>query len=158
MADLGQQSLPFAEAEVVAADPVAVATEEVRYRRRKSARNRGNDTISYSDALPVERRLLDLPEAEKICAETGEPLVCIGEEVARKLAHKAEQFFVIEYVRPKYASCKDPDQGVHYFLHLAPHFENYLNHLILAVFKASSSTMIVKFAIVELLSWYTETM
>ena len=111
VADLGQQSLPFAEAEV-AADPVAAATEEIRYQRHKPARTRGNDTISYPDDLPVERRLLDLPEDEKICAETGEPLVRIGEEITRKLARKAEQFFVIEYVRPKYASRKDPDQGI----------------------------------------------
>ncbi|TRO78301.1 transposase, partial [Desulfuromonas acetexigens] len=111
VADLGQQSLPFAEAEIVAA-PAAEATEEIRYQRHKSAKNRGNDTISYPDDLPVERRLLDLPEDEKICAETGEPLVRIGEEITRKLARKAEQFFVIEYVRPKYASRKDPDQGI----------------------------------------------
>ncbi len=49
---------------------------------------------------------------EKLCPETGEPLVRIGEEVSRKLARKAEQFYVIEYVRPKYASRKNPDLGV----------------------------------------------
>ncbi len=111
VADLGQQSLPFAEAEV-AAPVVAAATQEIRYQRRKCADNRGNDTICYPDELPVERRILDLPEEQKICAQTGEPLVRIGEEVTRKLARKAEQFFVIEYVRPKYASRKNPDQGV----------------------------------------------
>lgn len=111
VADLGQQSLPFAEAETAAA-PVVAAPEEIRYQRRKSAGNRGNDTISYPDDLPVERRLLDLPEEEKVCARTGEPLVRIGEEITRKLARKAEQFFVIEYVRPKYAFRKDPDQGI----------------------------------------------
>ena len=64
VADLGQQSLPFAEAEVAAA-PVATATEEIRYQRHKSAKNRGNDTISYPDELPVERRILDVPEEQK---------------------------------------------------------------------------------------------
>lgn len=111
LGDLGQQSLPFAEAETAAA-PVAVATEEIRYQRRKPTRNRGNDTISYPDDLPIERRVLDLPEEQKVCTQTGEPLVRIGEEITRKLARKAEQFFVIEYVRPKYASRKNPDQGI----------------------------------------------
>jgi transposase len=111
VADLEQQSLPFAEAEV-AAGPTVEATEEIRYQRRKAVKNRGADTISYPDDLPVERKILDVPEEQKVCSETGEPLVCIGEEVTRKLARKAEQFFIIEYVRPKYASRKNPDQGV----------------------------------------------
>ena len=111
VADLGQQSLPFAEAEV-AAGPTVEATEEIRYQRHKAIKNRGADTIRYPDDLPVERKLLDVPEEQKICSETGEPLVRIGEEITRKLARKAEQFFIIEYVRPKYASRKNPDQGV----------------------------------------------
>jgi transposase len=111
VADLGQQSLPFAEAEA-AAEPTVEATEEVRYQRRRAVKNRGADTISFPDDLPVERKILDLPEEEKVCSQTGEPLVCIGEEVTHKLARKAEQFYIIEIVRPKYASCKNPDQGV----------------------------------------------
>ncbi len=49
---------------------------------------------------------------KKICPETVESLVRIGEEVSRNLARKAEQFYVIMYVRPKYASHKNPDLGV----------------------------------------------
>ena len=111
VADLGQQSLPFAEAEV-AAGPTVEATEEICYQRRKAVKNRGADTISYPDDLPVERKILDVPEEQKVCAQSGEPLVRIGEEVTRKLARKAEQFFIIEMVRPKYASRKNPDQGI----------------------------------------------
>lgn len=110
VADLGQQSLPFAEAEPTA--PATESVEEIRYQRRKPAKNRGRDTISYPDNLPVKRIELDIPAERKVCAETGEPLVCIGQEVTRKLARKAEQFYVIEYVRPKYASRKNPDQGI----------------------------------------------
>lgn len=110
VADLGQQSLPFAEAEPAAPTPEAV--EEIHYQRRKSAKNRGCDTISYPDNLPVQRIELDVPAEQKVCPETGEPLVCIGQEVTRKLARKAEQFYIVEYVRPKYASRKNPDQGI----------------------------------------------
>ncbi len=111
VADLGQQSLPFAEAEIAAGAAIE-ATEEVRYQRRRAVKNRGSETISYPDDLPVERKILDLPEEEKVCSQTGDPLVCIGEEVTRKLARKAEQFYIIEIVRPKYAARKNPDQGV----------------------------------------------
>jgi transposase len=110
VADLGQQSFPFAEAEP--APPAPEPVEEIHYQRRKSAKNRGRDTISYPDNLPVRRIELDVPDEQKVCAETGEPLVCIGQEVTRKLARKAEQFYIVEYVRPKYASRKDPDQGI----------------------------------------------
>lgn len=45
--------------------------EEVRYNRRKSKKNRGQDTISYPDDLPVQKVELDIPAEEKICPETG---------------------------------------------------------------------------------------
>lgn len=51
----------------------------------------------------MERIELDLSEEEKICSETGSPLVKIGEEVSRKLAHFPERFYIKEYVRPIYA-------------------------------------------------------
>lgn len=110
VADLGQQSLPFTEIDVVT--PPTETVDQVSYERRKAVKNKGTDTIAYPDDLPVERKLLDLPDEQKVCPATGEPLVQIGEEVTRKLARKAEQFFIIEYVRPKYASRKAPDQGV----------------------------------------------
>ncbi|HMB15346.1 MAG TPA: transposase, partial [Pelovirga sp.] len=110
VADLGQQNLPFAEIDVATIPTETV--EQISYQRRKSVKNKGIDTISYPDDLPVERKILDLPDEQKVCPATGEPLVQIGEEITRKLARKAEQFFIIEYVRPKYASRNTPDQGV----------------------------------------------
>lgn len=86
--------------------------EKISYQRRKATRNIGSDRISYPDHLPVTRIELDLPPADKVCPETGEPLVCIGTEVTRKLARKSEQFYVIEYVRPKYAAKSLPELGV----------------------------------------------
>ena len=53
----------------------------------------------------MERVVLDLPPPEeKLCPKMGLALVRIGEELCRKLARKAEQFFFKEYVRRKYAS------------------------------------------------------
>ncbi|MGC9519226.1 MAG: transposase domain-containing protein [Desulfuromonadaceae bacterium] len=58
--DPGQESLPFDEIDVVTTPPEIL--EQVSYQRRKPVRNKGNDTISYPDDLPVERKVLDLPE------------------------------------------------------------------------------------------------
>ena len=90
VADLGQQSLPFADAEVATAPTEEI--EQISYQRRKPLKNTGCDSIKYPADLPVKQIELDIPEKEKVCAQTGEPLVRIGEEVTRKLARKAEQF------------------------------------------------------------------
>ncbi len=79
--------------------------------RRKPNRN-GQDAITLPDDIPVERIVLDLPEQEKVCKETGEPLVKIGEEITRKIAQKPGSYYVKEIVRPKYASPMNPDAGV----------------------------------------------
>jgi len=93
---------------------VPAPKEEITYQRNKPSKNRGSDTISFPDDLLVEVVELDLPEDEKVCPETGEPLVCIGTETSRKLARKPEQFYIREYVRPKYASKARPELGVKY--------------------------------------------
>lgn len=72
----------------------------------------GKDKITYPEDLPVERIEIDLSEEEKVCSETGEPLVKIGEEISRKLAHKPGSYYVKEYVRPKYALPKSTVGGI----------------------------------------------
>jgi transposase len=79
--------------------------------RKKPNRN-GKDTITLPPDLPVERQVIDIPEEEKICQETGQPLVRIGEEVTHKLAHKPGSYFLKEIVRPKYALPKDGEGGI----------------------------------------------
>jgi len=93
---------------------VPAPQEEIAYKRNKPVKNRGCDTISFPDDLPVKVVELDIPEEEKICPETGEPLVCIGSETSRKLARKPEHFYIVQYVRPKYASKARPELGVKY--------------------------------------------
>ncbi len=112
IADLDNQSLLLDFGDLSPEEVQAEQTEEIRYQRRKPSKNRGKDTISYPDNLPVKTVELDLPPEEKVCPETGEALVRIGCETSRKLACKPKQFYVIEYVRPKYASKAAPDLGV----------------------------------------------
>ena len=111
VADLATQPLlpEIATADSHAKEP---EKEKISYERIKRPRNCGGDTISFPDDLPVKRVELDIPESEKICPESGEPLVCIGHDISRKLGRSPEQFFIVEYVRPKYASKACPEYGV----------------------------------------------
>jgi len=111
VADLNTQPLL---PELVIADPQSKEPEKekISYERNKVKKNKGCDTISFPDDLPVKRVELDIPESEKICPESGEPLVCIGHDISRKLGRTPEQFFIVEYVRPKYASKARPENGV----------------------------------------------
>lgn len=79
---------------------------------RKKPTRTGKDKITLPPDLPVERLVIDIPEEEKVCPETGQALVKIGEEVTLKLAHKPGSYFLKEIVRPKYALPKDSEGGI----------------------------------------------
>lgn len=81
------------------------------HERKKPERN-GQDKITLPDNLPIERQVIDLPEEEKTCKETGLPLIKIGEEVTRKLAFRIGSHFIKEIVRPKYALPKSSQGGI----------------------------------------------
>jgi transposase len=81
----------------------------IKAHERKPRTHNGKDTISLPDDLPVESQFIDIPEEDKICAETGKLLVKIGEEVSSKLAHKPGSYFIKQIIRPKYAH---PEKGV----------------------------------------------
>ena len=48
--------------------------------------------------------ILDIPEEEKVCPQTGKPLKQIGFEISKKLEYRRGQLVVNVYKRPKYAS------------------------------------------------------
>lgn len=81
------------------------------HQRRKPKRN-GQNKITFPADLPVETTVLDISEEQKVCPETGKPLVKIGEEITYKLANKPGSFFIKAIVRPKYSSPKNPELGV----------------------------------------------
>ncbi len=87
-------------------------TQTINTHQRKKADRQGQDKITLPDNLPVERIVLDVPEKEKVCQETGSPLVKIGEEVTHKLAHRPGSYYVKEIVRPKYANPQRSEEGV----------------------------------------------
>jgi transposase len=60
---------------------------------------------------PCERRVHDLPEAEKVCSGCDEPLRKIGEEISEEIEVVPARYKVIEHMRPKYA-CPRCREGV----------------------------------------------
>lgn len=87
-------------------------TQTIKTHERIKPDRQGQDTISLPEDLPVEKVVLDLPEEQKVCQETGVKLVKIGEEVSRKLAHKPGSYYIKEIIRPKYANPKRSEEGI----------------------------------------------
>ncbi len=81
------------------------------HQRHKPKRN-GQDAITLDPNLPVKTTILDIPEEEKICKETGAPLVQIGVETTHKLAHEPGSYYIKEIIRPKYAHPQKPEEGI----------------------------------------------
>lgn len=71
------------------------------HQRKKRKKNK-SDAIQIPEDLPTEKTIIDVSEEEKVCPETGKPLVKIGEEVSSKLAHRPGSFFIKQTIRPKY--------------------------------------------------------
>jgi transposase len=87
-------------------------TQTIPAHERKKYAATGKDTIKLPDDLPVETTILDIPEEEKVCKDTGMPLQKIGEEVSHKLAYRPGSYFLKKFVRPKYAYPKQEEKGV----------------------------------------------
>jgi len=85
---------------------------QVPAHEKKKAKSTPKNTITYPDDLPVDRQIIDLPEEQKIDPKTGESLVCIGEEITRRLCKKSASYLIKEIVRKKYALSSNPDAGI----------------------------------------------
>jgi transposase len=86
--------------------------QDVPGHKRRQPNRDGQDAITLDPNLPVKSIVLDLPEEEKVCKETGVPLVKIGEEVTHKLAHTSGSYYIKEIIRPKYAHPEKPEDGI----------------------------------------------
>lgn len=93
-------------------EPEKEEQKPVKGHSRATSKNKGKDKITLPDNIPVEEEIIDIPEEEKVCPETNEPLVKIGEEISYKLAHKPGSYYVKKIIRPKYAFQKKPEEGI----------------------------------------------
>jgi len=76
-------------------------TEDSPAHKRRKPNRKGQDAITLDPNLPVKTVIIDVPEEEKICKETGISLVQIGVETTHKLAHEPGSYSIKEIIRPK---------------------------------------------------------
>ena len=78
--------------------------EKVKKKRPRNLKRHHPGRIPIPEHLERVEILLDVPEEDKICPETGKPLKKIGEEVSEKQEYRPGKLIVNVYKRPKYAS------------------------------------------------------
>jgi transposase len=111
VSNLNSQQLEFEGFENVAASNEETKKTVAAHTRRKPNRN-GQDKITLPSDLPVKTTIIDIPQEEKVCQETGQPLVQIGVEISHKLAHEPGSYYIKEIIRPKYVNPKKEEAGV----------------------------------------------
>jgi transposase len=74
---------------------------------RKASQHHGR--VPIPEHLERVEILLDIPEEQKVCPETGEPLKVIAVEVSEKLEYRPGKLIVNVYKRPQYALPESAD-------------------------------------------------
>ncbi len=87
-------------------EPLAKLPEQSAPNKKKAKAWKRNHPgrVPIPEHLERVEIVLDVPEQEKICPETGEPLKQIGFEVSEKLEYRRGKLIVNVYKRPKYTS------------------------------------------------------
>jgi transposase len=87
--------------------------EEPRTMHHQRSKRNHPGRIPIPEHLERVEIVLDIPEQDKVCPETGKPLNRIGWEVSEKLEYRPGRLIVNVYKRPKYApSDSTSDLGV----------------------------------------------
>jgi transposase len=84
--------------------PQLPVKETPRTKKPRKSKKHHPGRIPIPEHLERVEILLDVPEEEKLCPETGKPLKKIGEEVSEKLEYRPGKLIVNVYKRPKYGS------------------------------------------------------
>ena len=82
------------------------------HERRKSPSRKGEFKLELGENIPVKKKLMDIPEADKVDSATGKKLVCIGYDISDKLATEPEQHYILRTMRPKYTLKDNPLYGI----------------------------------------------
>jgi transposase len=80
--------------------PVA---QEPKTKPRQTTKRQHPGRIPISEHLERVEMVLDIPEKDKVCPETGKPLKRTGWEVSEKLEYRPGKLIVKVHKRPKYA-------------------------------------------------------
>lgn len=89
-----------------------VATPIPAHVRKVTKSGKDKFKVEIPEDLPRETEYKDIPEEKKVDPKTGAKLTKIGEEVVEKLAYRPGQYFVKQFVYPKYASKENSLLGV----------------------------------------------
>jgi len=81
--------------------PAGIQGEPEVAKPRKASQHHGR--VPIPEHLERVEILLDIPEEQKVCPETGEPLKVISVEVSEKLEYRPGKLIVNVYKRPQYA-------------------------------------------------------
>ncbi|MDP6658099.1 MAG: IS66 family transposase [Nitrospinaceae bacterium] len=84
--------------------PELLVVENTEKKKPRTGKRNHPGRIPMPEHLERVNIVLDIPEQEKVCPETGKPLKKIGEEVSQKLEYRPGKLVVNVYRRPKYAS------------------------------------------------------
>jgi len=76
--------------------------EETTTVRKTASPRAHHGRVPIPEHLERVEILLDVPEEQKVCPETGEPLKVIGVEVSEKLEYRPGKLLVNVYKRPQY--------------------------------------------------------
>ncbi len=79
-------------------------SKEAPKKKASKAKRRHPGRVPIPEHLERREIVLDIPQQEKICPETGRPLKLIGWEVSEKLEYQPGKLLVNVYKRPKYGS------------------------------------------------------
>ena len=94
----------------------AVPIQPEVVRTRKASEHHGR--VPIPEHLERVEILIDIPEEQKVCPETGEPLKVITVEVSEKLEYRPGKLIVNVYKRPEYAL---PERAIHSQRHRRSH-------------------------------------
>ena len=78
----------------------ATVSEPLPEKESTSKSNKGRKGLKLNrfeipEGLPCEKIIIDVPEEDRICSETGLPMIFFKNEVSRKLAYKPGSYYVI---------------------------------------------------------------
>ena len=89
--------------------PETQVEQEVQVKTRKASRHHGR--VPIPEHLERVEIILDIPEDQKICPETGKPLKVVNIEVSEKLEYRPGKLIVNVYKRPQYASTDESESS-----------------------------------------------
>ena len=93
-------------------DETASIPPQSKAKKDSASRHQGGGRGAFPPDLEVIQIVLDVPESEKFCQETGEPLTFLRNEITRKMEFIPGRWVCHEYVRPIYGRRRDLMAGV----------------------------------------------